>query len=87
MLNRLQNEIETPMGHAFFMDVLARNQTPVRTLAECEEIVAEHAKLTGRPMAKSATRAKPISAALTAKRRAGRRAWEATGRGAAFANN
>ena len=85
-MNRLQNEIETPMGHAFFMDVLARNKTPVRTLDECEEIVDEHAELTGRPQAKS-ERTKPINPSLAAKRRSGRRAWEATGRGAVYANN
>jgi len=86
-MNCLPSEIGVMQGHAFFMDVLTRNKTPVRSIAECEAIANEHAELMGRPMAKSTTQTKPVSAALQAERRAGRRAWEATGRGAAFASN
>ena len=86
-MNCLPSEIGVMQGHGFVMDVLARNKTPMRTLEEMEEIAAEHAEIMGRPMAKGATQTKPVSAALQAERRAGRKAWEATGRRAAFANN
>ncbi len=86
-MNRLPSEIQVMQGHAFIMDVLTRNKTPVRSIAEMEEIVVEHAELMGRPPAKSITHAKPVSAALAAKRRLGRRTWEAIGQKAAFANN
>ena len=85
--NTLPTNLQTAQGHAFPLDVLAKSGVSVRSVQELEEIIDEHAKLTGRPMAKSATQAKPISASLAAKRRAGRRAWEATAKQAAFASN
>ena len=85
--NKLPTNLQTAQGHAFPLEVLAKSGVSVRSVQELEEIVDEHAKLMGRPMAKGTTRAKPISAELAVRRRAGRRAWEATGRKAAFANN
>ena len=87
-MNRLPSEIGVMQGHGFIADVLARNKTPMRSIAECEAILDDHAELTtGRPMAKSTTRAKVISAALASKRRAGRRVMEEANRRHAYARN
>jgi len=85
--NKPSDILQFPQGHCFQFDVLAKSGVAVRTPEEMEEIVVEHAELMGRPQAKSITRAKPVSAALAAKQRLGRRAWEATGRRAVYADN
>ncbi len=83
----LQNTQTQIMGHAFYMDVLTRNSTPMRTVAECETIADETCRLLGKPMAKRVEPAESVSAELLAKRKAGRRCYEAFGRRLAAPNN
>ncbi len=87
ILKNQPTEFPEILGYAFPDCIVANNRTRMRTIQEMEEIADEFCRVNGLPLTARVEPSKPVSAELMAKRKAGRRCYEAFGRRLAYGNN